>query len=706
MEIAYKAWQKVILRNYGMAPTAAIAQAICCDKRTVEQSAVLMGLGKISYNPAWREKGFVSIIRNNWDILPLGDIATLLGKSEEELGRLLKEYDFLGIKLGDKPHTQSVKYSPLTEEEANACEYCRAFIEPRVIIPVVKPFEFFVNSPRAVYFPPENCEIADRFTSMYCADYGDALSRDGLPDYSDEALSRLAATGINGIWLHERLCSLAEFPFAPELSRGFETRIKNLHKLTRRAARHGLGVYLYLNEPRSLPPEFFDSYPNLRGQKCADGYCLCTSAPEVKEYLYNAVRSIAERVPDLRGVLTITMSENPTHCRSNRWEGEEGGTSCPRCAVRGAEEIAAEINNIFCRALRDGNGHTRLIANLWGWSSFMGWSIEMAERGVRLLERDVEVMCVSEYSKKFVRGGVESEVIDYSISVVGPSEFSQKLLRLAKEAGHRTWAKIQLNNSWECAGVPYIPAFGLMLRHVAAVKKLGVDGLMTGWSLGGFPGGALPLCNMACGENFDEGAWYDATFGECAEHVRKCTRIFDEAFAEFPFSVQSLYFGAHNLACANLWNLERDERKSTMVCFTFDDYENWSAPYGLEVYTAQMSKLAESWGVGVAEIKRRRGNAAYEEFKRVAEVCHIHFANAAAFASFTALKCDARKNADKLLALVQGEEERTARLYELTGADAKIGYEATNHYFYNANSLLEKLVNLHNIRERIRKIAL
>ena len=35
-----------------------------------------------------------------------------------------------------------------------------------------------------------------------------------------------------------------------------------------------------------------------------------------------------------------------------------------------------------------------------------------------------------------------------------PSDITVKSLKLAKENGHRIWAKIQANNSWECAGVP------------------------------------------------------------------------------------------------------------------------------------------------------------------------------------------------------------------------------------------------------------
>ena len=34
-------------------------------------------------------------------------------------------------------------------------------------------------------------------------------------------------------------------------------RIKNLNKLISRAEKYGIKVFLYLNEPRAMPPKFF-----------------------------------------------------------------------------------------------------------------------------------------------------------------------------------------------------------------------------------------------------------------------------------------------------------------------------------------------------------------------------------------------------------------------------------------------------------------
>lgn len=688
-------WQTVIFRNYGTVSNEKLAKVLNTTPKTVEIAASRLGLAAISRSDEWTEKGFVTVIRNNWDLLNNEDIAYLIGKTNEEFEKLLVEFDFLNVKLGDKPIIGKYEYYPLSKEQENITDEIGAYIKKIAKTPEVKPFDFYKNFVTPYFKKSDEYSVKERFLAPYSANYGDALKDDELNDYTDETLARIASVGATGIWLHESLKNLAKFPFDESLSQGYEKRVKNLKRLTEKCDKYGLGVYIYLNEPRSLKPEFFDRYPELKGQKTDEGeYCLCTSVQAVKDYLYAAVKSLAEAVPKLKGVMTITMSENSTHCYSRVWRGVKNHTDCPHCKNRRPEEVAAEVNNIMARALSDGNGYTKLIANLWGWSAFMGWNDDMTLNGIRLLDWQISVLSVSEYSKKFERGGVKGEVVDYSISVVGPSDLTVKSLKLAKQLGHDTFAKIQVNNSWECSGVPYIPAFGLMKKHVDNLKETGVSGLMLGWSLGGYTGGALPLVNMDCGKNFDETEWYKMTYGKDFAAVKRAVEIFDEAFSEYPFSVDALYFGGQNLACGNFWSRKPVERKSTMVCFTFDDYENYVMPYGVDIYVSQMEKLLTRWQAGIIALSEIDGNAATEELKRMAKGVYIHLSSATNLALFTREKRSGFKNEDLVKRLIESERTLTLDLYGLICQDAKIGYEMTNHYFYNANLLLEKLLNL------------
>ncbi len=689
-------------RNYGIVKAEKIAELIGVDSATLHTEAKRLGLEKLAIvNPDWVKKGFVTVIRNNWDLLTVEQIAYILEKSVEEVKTLLVEYDFLDIKLGEQPPLVDIAYAPLTAEEIAQTEKWANAMQPHIHEEKVAPFDFYSNRVKPVALPQGEFMVKERFLSSYSADYANALTDDELSDYPEEYFLWLKETGTNGIWISETLRNLAPFSLDKKYEGDYVRRVRNLKKLTERAQKQGVNVYLYLNEPRSLPEEFFVKYPRLKGQKAAGGYCLCTSQKETQEYLYTAMKSLAENVPLLKGVMTITMSENPTHCyaEASKRYGKSTITDCPHCSNRTPQEVAAEVNNIMAKALKDGNGYTKLIANLWGWSDFMDWTEEMVFDGIDRLDKDVEVLCVSEYGKEFTRGGVQSKIIDYSISEIGPSEITQKNLSYAKERGHKIWAKVQLNASWECSAMPYIPAFSLMTEHVGRLKDLGVEGLMLGWSLGGYPGGVLPLVNRACmtGDAKEE-AWYQQTYGENGDTVQKAVEIFGEAFKEYPFSIDSLYFGGHTLGCGNLWSLEPNNRPSTMVCFTFDDYENWTKPYGLPIYIAQYEKLTSGWEKGLS-LLQKSGNEAYEELKRYAKAAYIQFKAAENLAKFTSLKGSADKKA--LLPIIESERKLTESLLKLISEDAKIGFEMTNHYFYNRNLLLEKLVNLQEIVEKI-----
>ncbi len=696
-------WQRVIFRNYGAVKSQLIGKVVNLSEEQVVYHANALGLGAVEYEPSWQKDGFVTLIRNNWDILTEKDIATLLELTEKELKTLLVEYDFLDVKLGVKPSVEGVNYYPLTEEEQENTKKVKELVQANFTKRKVKPFTFFDNFSKP-YYLSGNGGITDRFASSYCAKYSGSLLDDNLSDYSDDYLQKLASTGTNGIWLSDTLRNLAEFPFDKTLSPDYQIRVRNLRKLTERCEKHGIKVYLYINEPRSLPKSFFDKYPDLKGQDIGDGtYCLCTSKKQVRDYLYNAIKSVAENVPKLYAVMTISMSENPTHCYSRPWDGTENiATTCPNCIGRKPQEIVAEVNNTIYRALNDGNGYTKLITNIWGWVNYSGKDKKEVFETLDLLDKDIDVLCVSEYAKEFVRGGVAGKVDDYSISVGGPSDFSQKVLTYARDKGHRIWAKVQMNASWECSAVPYLPAFGLMVEHVKRLKALQTNGIMLGWSLGGYPGGVLSLVNTLCeNHNFDESEWYKNVYGENAKTVQDAVKIFDDAFTNYPFSVYNIYFGGHNLGCGNLWSFEKQNRESTMVCFAFDDLDRWTTPYGVDIYLSLMGELCSKWEEGLKLIDGLVGNSTTEEFIRCAKGAYIHLKSALNLATFSKCKSDVKVNYQTLKDCIDNEKKLTKALYELFIEDSKIGFEMTNHYYYNENLLLEKLINLKEIENEL-----
>src|SRR5690606_24749112 len=222
----------------------------------------------------------------------------------------------------------------------------------------------------------------------------------------------------------------------------------------------GIGIYLYLNEPRHLPLSFFDTHPDLKGVTDGTHAALCTSHPDVQSYLANAIAHIVSEVPDLAGFFTITASENPTHCWSH-----QKGAECPRCGPRGPEAVVAELHRVYDQGIQRGMEKYRDSAGadntlkapeliLWDWAWPDGW----AEKIIPQLPARVSYMCVSEWSLPTHVGGVEGKVGEYSISAIGPGPRAKKHWAIAREHGFRLLAKIQAGTTWECGGVPYIPA--------------------------------------------------------------------------------------------------------------------------------------------------------------------------------------------------------------------------------------------------------
>lgn len=681
------AWQTVIFRNYGYVPTKRIAKILKTDTKTVKREANRLGLKDIEFNAEFLEKGYITIIRNNWFLLPYNQIQALLEFDDQKFEFIIKEEDFLWVKLGNvKPICEEVVYSPLTESQIEQTRKAKKIVK-KYIKNDFKYFGFFDNL--TTIEKANNSDKGTRLIHGYITPCGDVFMEDSNGYLSDELLSVYSANGINAIFIHGILPSLSPYPFKPALAKGYEKRRDELRSLTERADKFGIKIYLYMNEPRSLPTADFESFPNLKGHT-EDGYtALCFEQKEVQEYLYNAVKDLAISVPKLGGIMTITMSENLTHCNS-KWED-----NCPVCKNIPQEQSAAKVNNVIMKALKDAGNGAELIANLWGWSKFMGWADSQLEKGIKLLDKDISILTVSEYDLIIKKGGVSNTIIDYSISNPGPSKIAKKTLMLAKKLGHKTFAKIQTSNSWELSAVPYIPAFDLINEHISNLMKNGVENFMLSWTLGGYPSPSLDVVNATCrGESMD--IWYKAQYGKNADKVKLAVGEYCKGFKQYPFDVNALYFSPKNLGSANLWSLQPENRQSAMVCYSFDDYENWVGIYGYEIYVKQMKKMLNSLkkAIAILESIEDKSDKKLAELLLYTKVSYIHFNSDLLQTQFSYLKRDLEGNKKAIASILRKEKVMAKELLECAYLDTKIGYEASNHYFYTQSNLLEKLVNI------------
>jgi hypothetical protein len=152
-----------------------------------------------------------------------------------------------------------------------------------------------------------------------------------------------------------------------------------------------------------------------------------------------------------------------------------------------------------------------------------------------------------------------------------------------------------------------------------------------------------------------------------------------------------------------------------MVGFPYDHLDGWRGPYPPEVLASQFEKLAAGWSGGVDQladvIRRIDGShrAAATSDLRLARAAHAHFASVANQIRFV-LARDALGNANladgersrlraQMVAILDSEIELARRLEQLAREDSRIGFEASNHYFYTPLDLVEKVINCRWLRE-------
>jgi hypothetical protein len=129
-----------------------------------------------------------------------------------------------------------------------------------------------------------------------------------------------------------------------------------------------------------------------------------------------------------------------------------------------------------------------------------------------------------------------------------------------------------------------------------------------------------------------------------------------------------------------------------MVTYAFDDYNTWRGKYSLEEWLALLDTLLAEWKKGLALLYGVQGNAAFEELCRFAEVVYVNLRSMTVQTRYNVARDEGWQ--DALSAWLAEEKQLTERLYRLAASDARIGYEASNHYYFTQNSFLEKLINL------------
>ena len=692
-------WQTVIFRNYRMVSNENIAKVLGCSAEDVEREALRLGLIKGEADPIWLTRGFITILRNNWHLLPYEQLMTLLGFSEERLDFLLANEDFLGIKLGHKkPLVDKVTYCPLTDEQISETEKVAKTVR-EFDTAQRKMFDFFNDrtDTEPQYFVSQ--DGGTRIVHGFLSPCGDPFADDMRSHLPDSLLDAYAKQGVNVLFLHAVLSTLSPYRYAPEYSEGYEARRENLKNLVLRAGKRGIKIYLYFDEPRSLPTGIFERYGNkeIEGRHPKrGGVCLCLSTEEPKEYLYSATKDLFEAIPELGGILNITWSEYTTHCLSHG----RSDCDCPRCKDLYYWELPVLVNNIMHDAVRDSGSNAEVLSYAWGWQV---WPQDELEAAFTALHPEIGVIQVSETKKEIRRGGVEVAVGDYSISAPGPSPIAENFLKTAARLGHKTFAKVQMSCSWEAAMVPYLPVFDLELEHLQNLNKIGTKNFMLTWTHGGYPSITFDMiCDfMKSPDTFNVDDWYKKQFGDKAEKVHEAIKLCCEGFKNYPFSVATMYDSPKNIGPANMWMLEPDNNPTSMVCYSVDDYEKWIASYPVDVYLDLFGKVVEKWEKGCDILDSVASDEKTRELALFARVVLLEFKADIIHTEYAVAKRELPATKDKMAELIVREREVTKALLKLIPKSTLVGYEASNHYFFTEREYIEKLINLDGIEKEL-----
>ena len=708
-----------VWRNWNVVEPVKLAKILGTSEEKVRAIAVSMGLSpEPTIPPMMKARGYITMIRRNWHLLPYDQLLELLEMTPEQLAFALREDDFLWIKLGSlKPKCAPIRYHEPSEAAQRRAAEIRRIVEEdfgKVLRRPTEPrFDFVrqLSSPLTTFSSPQPEEIQPvslRFVYSYLAVYGDPLLNPQLDPYPDGFLERLSAVGVNGIWLHVVLRDLAPGGSTfPEFGNNHKQRLANLRVLVARAKKYGVGVYLYMNEPRAMPNSFFENRAEMAGVQEDEFTAMCTSHPAVRKWMADSLAYVFREVPDLGGVYAITASENLTNCASH---GNQH--ACSHCKERSDTDIIAEVVATLDEGVHRSNPKAKVIVSDWGWKGHGD-----AREIVAQLPKSVWLMSVSEWNLPIERGGIKSKVGEYSISSVGPGPRAPEHWKNAAKAGIKTAAEIQFNNTCEIASVPYIPVMDLVAEHIDNLSPFKLNGMLIGWTMGGHPS---PNFELAKRLNHSPAPDVDTVldtmalerFGpKGAMHARKAWTLMSDAFREYPFHISVIYTSPVQWGSANPLYPSKTDYKATMWGIPYDDLDGWRGPYPPEVFASQFEKVAQGFIAGIAELKQAVERTPSERRKEVeadlryAQATAITFESVANQARFIIARDALAEPADTLTPeercrlkaeikrILESEIALAHQLLSLVQEDSRIGFEPSCQYFYLPLDLVEKVIN-------------
>ena len=238
------------------------------------------------------------------------------------------------------------------------------------------------------------------------------------------------------------------------------------------------------------------------------------------------------------------------------------------------------------------------------------------------------------------------------------------------------------------------------------------------WTLGGYPSPNLEVVSetLACGSAQTAlQRVAERRFGlGVAPAVLKAWSQFSAAFREYPYHGAVVYNGPQHLGPANLLWAQPTGYRATMVGFPYDDLDAWRGVYPPDIFLTQFQRVAEGFAAALIELQREASEhetamtqaqrLALAAECRVAQAAQIHFQSVVHQGRFVQARralaaaktqSETQTHLDAIEQALRAELDLATRLHRVQSADSRIGFEASNHYFYVPVDLAEKVLNCH-----------
>ncbi|HEU0141355.1 MAG TPA: glycoside hydrolase family 20 zincin-like fold domain-containing protein, partial [Bryobacteraceae bacterium] len=147
-----------VWRNWELANSDRMAAVIRASPEAVVDLGSSMGLPKKRHLiDDQLARLYITVIRQNWHLLPESQIIELLGWDRQKFDFILKEDDFLDFKLGTKPRCDELTYQPPSQREKSAAEGIRRTVLESFGRAIDRPgedlFAFVTDLSKTLYVP-------------------------------------------------------------------------------------------------------------------------------------------------------------------------------------------------------------------------------------------------------------------------------------------------------------------------------------------------------------------------------------------------------------------------------------------------------------------------------------------------------------------------------------------------------------------------